>query len=69
MNYFHISTGIMKFMGDYPMSPGQTEVDCALKILRVSVYSMIAVPALTVWEFPSAIVLSSHQSVHTLHRF
>ena len=50
LNYFHVSAGIMKFMGDYPMSPGQTEVDCALKILRVSVYSMIVVPALAKWD-------------------
>lgn len=28
-------TGIMKFMGDYPMGSSQNEVDCALKILKV----------------------------------
>lgn len=31
-----IITGIMKFMGDYPMGSSQNEVDCALKLLRVS---------------------------------
>ena len=35
-----IFTGIMKFMGDYPMGTNQTEVDCALKILRVRVLQL-----------------------------
>lgn len=34
--YFNLLfLGIMKFMGDYPMGTNQTELDCALKILRV----------------------------------
>lgn len=28
-------SGIMKFMGDYPMGSSQNEVDCALKLLKV----------------------------------